>query len=66
MKKKQNSMANSCAEKFKYCSCISATGEMIATLIEMGKSNRVTNFERKNYKHNLRKLEFEKTAGHLI
>lgn len=59
-------MVNLCVEKFKYCLCILAIGEMIVILIEMGKSNRVINFERKNYKYNLRKLEFEKIVGYLI
>lgn len=39
---------------------------MMATLIEIGKLKRVTSFERKNDEHNLRKLEFEEIAGHLV
>ena len=59
-------MADSCAETLKHCSCISVTGEMMATLIETGKLNRVTSFESKNYEHNLRKLEFEEITGHMV
>lgn len=35
--KMQNSMADSCTERFKHCSCISVTGKMIATLTEIGR-----------------------------
>lgn len=44
----QNSMAISCTGKFKCHSCISVPRELIATLVETGKVNRVASFERKD------------------